>query len=155
MNKLFSLRSRTARAALTAVAGLVLLTGTAAASSAFRDLGVANVQGNGYWGIEATTRDNPATSGQIFARVTSGSCATTAASTLVFETYLSPTEAGDGTYQGELYPVSAAAERAAANGMEGQVVFEPAAGGTHVAAYLQVDGLPTGRNLRLCLGTGE
>lgn len=155
MKKLFTLRTRTTRAALAAVAGLALLTGTAAASASFRDLGAANVQGNGYWGIEVTTRDNPVSSGLTFARVTSGSCTTTADSAIVFETYLSETEAGDGTYQGDLYPVTRAAEAAAKNGMEGQVVYEPAGNNTHIAAYVQVDGLTSGRNLRLCLGTGE
>lgn len=157
MKHIFSFRNRTTRAVATAAAGLLLLTGTAAASSAaMRDLGAANIQGGGFWGIEATVRDNPAASGLTFARVTSGSCTTTSPSALVFETYLSETETGDGSYRGELYPVSTAAEALVeVSGVEGQVVFEPVDDGTHVAAYLQIEGLPYGRNLRLCLGTGE
>jgi hypothetical protein len=151
MNKLFTVRTRAARAAIAATAGLLLLTGTVAASPAgLRDMGVANVQGGGYWGIEVTTTDNVIAGGYSFARVTNGSCDAVTSAALVFEAYLSPTEAPDGSWVGQLYPVTAAAEAVAGDdGVEGQAVFEPVGTGTHVSAYLE--GMPEGHDFRLCL----
>lgn len=145
-------RHRTTRAIAGAVAGLLLVTGTVAASPAsLRDMGKANVQGGGYWGIEVITEDDVIAGGYTYARVTNGSCETTSPTALVFETYLTANESGDGSFSGELSPVSPAAKVVALQpNFEGQAATEPVGGGTHVSAYLE--GMPGGRDLRLCLG---
>ena len=152
------LRNRTTRAIAGAVIGLLALAGTAAASSHLIDLGTANVQGGGYWGIETFAPGDAAANGLTYARVTDKTCDSTASSALVFETYLEPTNSGDGNWEGQLTPVTPAADRLAAQlaaqgAYEGQVYLEPSASGTRVTSYLY--NMPEGRLFRLCLGTPD
>jgi hypothetical protein len=145
---------RPTRAIAGALAGLLTLAAAAAASPAdLREIGAADVQGGGYWGIEVMTGESVIAAGQTFARVTDDDCSAPSASAIVFETQLQPTESGDSSWAGLLAPMGPAAERLAAPPtFEGQVHMEPVAGGgTRVTSYLE--GMPDGVTLHLCLGS--